>query len=75
LRGLALQIADVTLDPLGAPRWVMTALIVAAAIGFPVAIRARLVPRDREHGVALDTAAAGVPRPLRRLRHYAPTRS
>lgn len=28
---LALQIADVTLEPLGAPRWLMTALIIAAA--------------------------------------------
>ena len=35
---LVLQIADVTLEPLGAPPWAMTALIVAAAVGFPIAI-------------------------------------
>jgi hypothetical protein len=31
---LGLQIASVVLDPLGLPKWVMTALIIAAAAGF-----------------------------------------
>ena len=35
---LLLQIADVTFDPLGVPKWVMTSLIVAAVLGFPVAV-------------------------------------
>ncbi len=35
---LLLQIADVTFEPLGVPRWVMVSLIVAALIGFPVAV-------------------------------------
>jgi hypothetical protein len=33
---LLLQIADVTFEPLGVPRWVMIALITAAVLGFPV---------------------------------------
>ena len=35
---LLLQIADVTFEPLGVPRWVMVSLIVAALLGFPVAV-------------------------------------
>lgn len=69
---LALQIADVTLEPLGAPRWLMTALIIAAAAGFPVAIALAWFLEIGEHGLALDTAAEGVPRPQTRgPRHYA----
>ena len=34
---LLLQIADVSFEPLGVPGWVMTALIVSALLGFPVA--------------------------------------
>ncbi len=36
---LLLQIADVTFEPLGVPRWVMVSLIVTAILGFPVAAR------------------------------------
>jgi TolB-like protein len=69
---LALQIADVTLGPLGAPTWVMTALIIAAAVGFPVAITLAWFLEIGERGLQLDTAAEGVPRPTARgLRHYA----
>ena len=32
-----LQIGEVTFDPLGVPDWVMTALVVVAIVGFPVA--------------------------------------
>ena len=35
---LLLQIADVTFAPLGAPNWAMPSLIVAAVLGFPVAV-------------------------------------
>ena len=35
---LLLQIADVTFEPLGVPRWVMVSLIVTAMLGFPVAV-------------------------------------
>ena len=35
---LLLQIADVTFEPLGVPRWAMVSLIVAAVLGFPVAV-------------------------------------
>ncbi len=34
---LLLQIADVTFEPLGVPRWVMVTLIITAVLGFPVA--------------------------------------
>ena len=69
---LALQIASVVFDPLGVPKWVLTALIIAAAVGFPVAIALAWFLEVGEHGVEFDTAAAGVPRPTTRgLRHYA----
>jgi TolB-like protein len=69
---LLLQIADVVLDPLGAPPWVMIALIIAAAAGFPIAVALAWFLEIGEHGIELDTAAEGVPRPTARgLRHYA----
>jgi adenylate cyclase len=69
---LLLQIADVVLDPIGAPAWVMIALIIAAAAGFPIAIALAWFLEIGEHGIELDKAAEGVPRPTARgLRHYA----
>jgi TolB-like protein len=69
---LALQIADVTVEPLGLPRWVMTALILAAVAGFPLALAFAWFLELGEQGVTVDTAAEGVPRPSTRgLRHYA----
>ena len=69
---LALQIADVTLEPLGLPKWVMTALIIAAAVGFPIAIALAWFLEIGEHGIERDTAAEGVARPRTRgFRHYA----
>jgi len=69
---LALQISSVVLEPLGAPKWMMTALIIAAAVGFPVAITLAWFLEIGEHGIQVDTAAEGVPRPTARgLRHYA----
>jgi TolB-like protein len=69
---LLLQIADVVIDPLGLPKWVMTALIIAAAVGFPIAVALAWFREIGPHGIAVDTAARGVPRPtVRGLRHYA----
>ena len=69
---LVLQIASVVIDPLGLPKWVLTALIIAAAVGFPLAIGLAWFLEIGEHGIELDTSAAGAPRPSARgLRHYA----
>jgi len=69
---LVLQIADVTLEPLGAPPWAMTALIVAAAVGFPIAIALAWFLEVGADGVHVDHAPEGVARPQARgLRHYA----
>ncbi len=69
---LALQIADVVLEPLGIPPWVMTALIIAAVAGFPIALGLAWFLEIGAHGVEVDTAAPGVPRPTARgLRRYA----
>ena len=69
---LLLQIADVTFEPLGVPRWVMVALIVAAVLGFPVAVALAWFYEAGDAGVSLDTAPAGVPRPaVHGVRRYA----
>ncbi|HQR23433.1 MAG TPA: hypothetical protein PK163_01520, partial [Steroidobacteraceae bacterium] len=69
---LLLQIADVTLEPLGLPRWVMTALVVAAAVGFPIALALAWFLELGEAGITIDVAPEGAPRPTTRgLRHYA----
>jgi TolB-like protein len=69
---LTLQIASVVFEPLGVPKWVLTALIVAAAAGFPLSIALAWFFEADEQGVRLDTAAEGVPRPTALgLRHYA----
>ena len=69
---LLLQIASVVLDPLGVPKWVMTSLVIAAAVGFPIAIALAWFLEIGPHGIERDTAPEGVPRPSARgLRHYA----
>ena len=69
---LLLQIADVTLAPLGAPPWAMTALIIAAAAGFPLALALAWFLEVGADGVHVDTAPEGAIRPhARGLRHYA----
>ena len=60
---LLLQIADVTFDPLGIPKWVMTSLIVAAALGFPVAVALAWFYEIDDRGVHRDLAADGAVRP------------
>ena len=69
---LALQIASVVLDPLGLPKWVMTALIIAAAAGFPLAVALAWFLEVGQHGLERDQAADGIARPSARgVRHYA----
>lgn len=61
---LLLQIADVTFEPLGVPQWAMTSLIVAAALGFPVAIALAWFYEIGDSGVQRDTADDGALRPV-----------
>jgi TolB-like protein len=69
---LLLQIADVTFEPLGVPRWVMVSLIVAAVLGFPVAVALAWFYEAGDQGITRDTAVAGTPRPVvHGLRRYA----
>ena len=69
---LLLQIADVTFEPLGVPRWVMVSLIVAALLGLPVSIALAWFYEAGDQGLTRDTAAEGVPRPVvHGLRRYA----
>src|SRR5262245_32268555 len=69
---LLLQIADVTFEPLGVPRWVMVALIVAAVVGFPVAVALAWFYEVGDHGVERDIARDGARRPtVHGLRRYA----
>ncbi len=69
---LLLQIADVVLEPLGAPKWAMSALIVAVAFGFPVAVLLAWFYEIGDDGIHRDTAPAGVARPtVHGVRRYA----
>jgi serine/threonine-protein kinase len=69
---LLLQIADVTFEPLGVPRWVMIALIAAAVLGFPVAIALAWHFELGDRGLERDTAADAIARPVvHGLRRYA----
>ena len=61
---LLLQIADVTFEPLGVPRWVMVSLIATAVLGLPVAVALAWFYEAGDQGVTRDTAAEGVPRPV-----------
>ena len=69
---LLLQIGDVTFGPLGVPGWVMVSLIVTAILGFPVAVALAWFYETGDSGVARDTAAEGVRRPVvHGVRRYA----
>lgn len=69
---LLLQIADVTFDPLGLPKWVMTALIVAVALGFPVSVLLAWFFEIGDHGITRDSATGAAPRPqVHGVRRYA----
>jgi TolB-like protein len=60
---LLLQIADVTFEPLGVPRWVMVALIVTAVLGLPVVVALAWFYEIGDFGIERDTAPDGVARP------------
>ena len=69
---LLLQIADVTFEPLGVPKWVMVSLIVTAVLGFPVAVALAWFYEAGDRGIQRDTAGEGVVRPVTHgLRRYA----
>ena len=69
---LALQIADVTFEPLGVPRWVMVSLIVTAVLGFPVAVTLAWFYEVGDRGLVRDTAGEGAARPgVHGVRRYA----
>src|SRR4030095_16435737 len=69
---LLLQIADVTFEPLGVPRWVMVALIVTAVLGFPVAVTLAWFYEVGARGLVRDTAGEGAVRPaVHGVRRYA----
>jgi hypothetical protein len=60
---LLLQAADVTFEPLGLPGWAMRALIVAAVLGFPLAVVLAWHFELGDHGLSRDSAPADAPRP------------
>jgi TolB-like protein len=69
---LALQIADVTFEPLGVPRWVMVSLIVTAVLGFPIAVTLAWFYEVGDRGLVRNTAGEGAARPtVHGLRRYA----
>src|SRR5262245_45734143 len=69
---LGLQIGDVTLQPLGAPPWVMRALVLLAVVGLPIAIALAWFFELTPSGVVRDDAPAAAPRPaVRGVRRYA----
>jgi TolB-like protein len=60
---LLLQAADVTFEPLGLPGWAMRALIVAAVLGFPLAVVLAWHFELGDGGLSRDSAPADAPRP------------
>ena len=69
---LLLQIADVTFEPLGVPRWLMIALITTAVLGFPVAIMLAWHFELGDRGLTRDNVADAAARPVvHGLRRYA----
>jgi TolB-like protein len=69
---LLLQIADVTFEPLGVPRWLMIALITTAVLGFPVAIMLAWHFELGDRGLTCDNVADAAARPVvHGLRRYA----
>ena len=73
---LALQVGDVTFEPLGVPRWVMVSLIVTAVLGFPVAVTLAWFYEVGDRGLVRDTAGEGAVRPaVHGVRRYADLRS
>ncbi len=61
---LALQIADVVLEPWNLPAWVQRAPLVVALLGFPIAIAFAWFLELGDGAVTRDVAADGAPRPV-----------
>ena len=61
---LLLQIGDVVLGPMGAPGWVMRALIVLVGSGFPVALTLAWYFNLTPSGIERDTLPEGTARPV-----------
>jgi len=61
---LALQIADVALEPWDLPAWVHRAPLVIALLGFPIAIALAWFLELGDGAVTRDAAADGVARPV-----------
>lgn len=68
---LLLQIADVTFGPLGVPTWVLTTLIISAAIGFPVALALAWFFDLSPQGLQRESATGVTAAPMRGVRRYA----
>jgi len=69
---LLLQIGDVVLGPLGAPGWVMRALIVVVVAGFPVALLLAWFFELTPSGIQRDTLPPAATRPgVPGIRKYA----
>ncbi len=69
---LLLQIGDVVLGPLGAPGWVMRALIVLVVAGFPVALLLAWFFELTPAGISRDTLPPAATRPaVPGIRKYA----
>jgi TolB-like protein len=60
---LALQIADVVLEPWDLPAWVERAPLVIALLGFPIALALAWFLEFGDAGIVPDTAPAGDARP------------
>ncbi|HLF31920.1 MAG TPA: hypothetical protein VI566_12955, partial [Xanthomonadales bacterium] len=69
---LTLQIGDVVLQPMGAPTWVMRALIVVVVAGFPSALLLAWYFELTPSGIQRDTLPEAAERPgVRGTRRYA----
>jgi TolB-like protein len=68
---LTLQIGDVVLEPLGAPGWVLKALIVLVIAGFPVSLALAWYFELGPAGISVDHLPADAARPaVRGVRRY-----
>lgn len=57
---LLLQVADLVLGPLGAPEWVLTALIVVLGLGLPFALALSWAYQRTPDGIVRDTGADSI---------------
>jgi adenylate cyclase len=62
---LVLQVADVIVEPLGLPDWVLTLLVVFVLVGFPIAVGLAWAFEITPEGVKRDADARGQATPQR----------